>query len=389
MKKITQWLAPPLALLVLAGVVFITASDMNSTPPGPPPVKNEIRNYPDVTVMAVEELGYNAVITGLGESEPHYKMTLAAEISARVEELNPNFETGQILKKGDILVWLEDIEYRAAVAAAKSDLAQSRLDLLEEERQVTQALSDWGSSGLEGEPDSKLVLRQPQLTAALAAVETAQVSLELARKNIGKTKITAPFDCLVVSRQATPGSYLQAGSEIASLYSIDKVEIAVPLSSSEWDNLPQSSEIPGHPVTVIGVEDGRTWQGKISRLERHVDTKTRQRRVIVEIDEPLSLSEQLLSGTFVRVEISGKRVDKLWKLPGSALSQRGEIWYVTDQNSLAAFSAEPVFSDDTFIYVQPPEDLAGTTREIVVHPLASYLVGMKINPLQEETDEQS
>lgn len=389
MRRMMQWLAPPLALMVLVGVVLFTVRNMKGDHLGPPQEIEGKPIYPDISVVTVAPDGYKAVVTGFGEASPHHTLTLVSEVSGRVEKIGAAFETGQILKKGELIVSLDDTEYAAAVATAESELAQSRLELLEEERQVAQARWEWDSSGLKGEPDSELVLRQPQLAVARANVKKGEAELKLSRKNLAKTIVTAPFDCLVVSREVAPGSYLQAGAEIASLYSIDKIEIAIGLSGAEWDNLPSASEIAGYQVEVAAVESGRSWQGRISRVEHHVDSKTRQRTVIVEVEDPLGLSAPLLPGTFVKVTIPGKSMDNLWKLPGSALSQRGEIWYVTKDNVLASFQAQPLFSDHDSIYVTAPDNLAGIAQRVLVHPLSSYLTGMKVNPVQEVLDGQS
>lgn len=324
MRRIIQWLAPPAALLILIGVILFSSVSMKAKMQQPPPKKEIDAARAEVSVLKVDSESYEAIITGLGESSPHYSLTLTAEVSGLVKQLGNNFESGSILKKGDTLLLLDDTEYAAAVAKAESDLAESELALLEEERQAAQAEAEWKASGLEGEPDSELVLHQPQLAAAHAAVKNAKTALDLARNNLQKTTVTAPFDCLVVARQAVPGSYLQAGSEIASLYSTDRVEIGIALSAAEWDNLPAAGELYGRPATITSVENGHTWSGMINRIEYHLDTTSRQRTIIVEVARPLEQSEPLLAGTFVQAKIAGKTVSNLWKLPGSSLSQRGK-----------------------------------------------------------------
>ncbi|WP_035273474.1 efflux RND transporter periplasmic adaptor subunit [Desulfogranum japonicum] len=387
MGRITQWLAPPLALVVLAGVIFFTVQNMGAHSRQPMPMAEESPQHPDVSVVTVTPGSYNAHISGQGEATPHYSLPLTTEVSGRIENVGNNFESGSILHKGDMLFRIEDTAYTAELATAKSELAESELALLEEERQARQAQLEWESSGLEGEPDSDLVLRIPQLAAARAEVENKKAALELARKNLSKTTVTAPFDCLIVSRDVTPGSYVQAGTEVATLYSIDTMEINIALSASEWGNLPADAVENNHPVTITSVEDGQqTWQGTIGRMENHVDTKTRQRTIIVKVNQPFTQNIPLLAGTFVRVDIPGKELDTLWKLPGSALSQRGEIWFVADNNTLACFQSTPLFSDHDSIYIQVPPALATAAQNVLIHPLSSYVTGMEVRPVKENND---
>lgn len=383
MQRMMQWLAPPAAFLVLLGVIFFTSESMKANMKRPPsPVEGKTVS-PEVSVLEVDGSSYSAAITGFGEASPNYQVTVTAEVSGRVEELGENFKSGAILSKGDMLLRLDDIEYLAAVATAESDLAQAGLELLEEERQAAQAQAEWESSGLEGEPDSELVLRKPQFAAARAVVKKRQAALKQARRNLAKTTVRAPFDCLIISRLATPGSYLQSGTEIALLHSVDTMEVAIALSSAEWKNLPTSEELQDYAALVKDVESNRSWKGRIDRLEGHIDTATRQRTLVVAVDNPLQQEVPLLAGTFVKVEIAGREVDGLWKLPVSALSQQGKIWYVTDNNSLACFLAKPRFSDREAIYITPPKELSFKRQRVLAQPLSSYMAGMKIKPVVE------
>lgn len=387
MTRLLHWIGPPLAILLLIGVFMYTRGKINQQPAGPPPKTEKAAIASDVAVTTVTPQAYSAKISGFGEAEAHYSLSLTAQVSGQVKSVSPSFESGHILRKGELLLQLDATEYTAAVAAAKSDLAQNRLSLLEEERQVKQAQAEWASSGMTGQPDSELVLRAPQLAAAKALVENSQAALDLAEENLAKTEIRAPFDCLIVSRDISPGSYLQAGTTTAALYSIDRVEIPIKLSSKEWDTLPDEASFTGTPVTLTAVDNGRRWQGEINRVERQVDTETRQRTVVIAVETPFSLTSPLLPGTFVRADIEGRMVDNLWQLPASALSQRGEIWYVTD-GRLNKFSAETVFSYQNTIFISVPEQLRTAEQQVVNHPLSSYLTGMEVRPREEKDNAQ-
>jgi hypothetical protein len=99
----------------------------------------------------------------------------------------------------------------------------------------------------------------------------------------------------------------------------------------------------------------------------------------VAIDEPQN--NQAYSGMFVSMTLSGKPTESLWKLPTTALSQRGEIWYVNSDNELHNFSTSPLFNEAEFIYVSPPDELIASETAIVVQPLNSYVKGMKVSPV--------
>jgi hypothetical protein len=123
-----------------------------------------------------------------------------------------------------------------------------------------------------------------------------------------------------------------------------------------------------------------SWQGYVLRAQQHIDESTRQQQLIVAVDAPFTLASPLLPGTFVNVSIEGASQSGLWKLPNSALSQRGEIWYVTEQNTLDKFSTSPRFSRDGFIYIYVPKQFNQQAVAVLTHPLNSYISGMKVKP---------
>lgn len=387
-RRIIQWSTLTVAIIILISIILYTRQLIAQQIERSHPQQISQPQHPEVSVITVERAEYNARIRGYGETQAHFTLTLTSQISGQVIGQSENLEVGCQVKKGEVLLEVEDSDYQSAVADAKSILASARLDLLEDQREARQAKAEWQASGIGGEPDSELVLHQPQLDAAGAAYLKAEASLLSAEKNLSRTKLTAPFDAIVVERLTAPGGYLQAGSNVATLYSTDMMQIPVALTTRDWRNLPDPTTLSGDqwPVQLTSVEDGQTWSGHVLRAEQHRDTTSRQRTLLIGVDSPLEQVPPLLPGTFVEARINGQRVDNIWQLPSSALSQRGEVWYITHEETLAKFSTEPIFNSGDSIYVEVPEGSAKTPTRIVVHPLSSYLPGMRVQPVVENNN---
>ncbi len=380
------------SVVCLAGAVTYNASQMGAAnkkteQQNPAQLSTEIRaaQAPSVVVVEAKAGQYKALVKGYGEALARYDISYAAEVSGRVKTIMPGFESGKLVKKGEKLAEIENISYLQAVAQAKSDLAQAELDLLEEQRTGEQALVEWQRSGLSGEPSSPLVLRKPQLAAQQAVLEHAQYSLQKARQDLQKTVLRAPFDALVVERTIQPGSYLQAGSTVAELYSTDRVEVEIPLSAQQWQNLPKLSNqalsqkgAEKWPVMLYSSDGSASWPGYVIRVEQHVDATSRQRSLIVAVDQPFQAEVGLFPGTFVEAHIEGATLDNTWKLPASAISQQGDIWFITEDNQLNKVAANKLFEKAGSVYVSAIEDLP--TAKIIKRPLSSYIVGMLVTP---------
>lgn len=399
--KILPFAVTLLSVACVAGAVTYNASQMAApAPSGSSPVgkkqalqpgampgemlTGEIK-VPSVIVVEVQSDAYQSVVTGYGEAQAHYNVDYSAEVSGRVNFVSAQLESGIIVRKGQVLARIEDTQYQQALAQAQSDYAQAELDLLEEQRQGEQARLEWQRSGIDGEPSSSLVLRQPQLAAAKAVLAQAKISVEKAQRDLDKTVIKAPFDGLVIERSVQPGSYVQAGSSVVTLYSIDRVNVEIPLSAAQWENLPKlaNSELNGAQkgkwqVTLTSADGDASWQGYVSRVEQHVDTDSRQRSLVVSVDQPLAQEVGLYPGTFVRAQIEGALMEDSWKLPASAISQQGELWFIDQDNTLRKVAAEKIFERSDSVYVMPIDSLSAA--KIVKRPLSSYVVGMRVQP---------
>ena len=338
----------------------------------------------EVGVVEVYPTTYNAKVKGYGQASATHMLTLSAQVSGQITELSPRFETGALLNKGEVMAYVDNTDYRQALAAAEATYETAFVALEEERLQGLQAQDEWTRSGLTGEPESALVLRAPQLKSAQAALREAEQNVAAAKRDLAFANISAPFNALVVSRSIQPGSYVQVGTEVAGLYSADVAEISIPLSPSQWAQLPQAQvgEKPDWKVQLTDTTGEHQWLASIERIELHQDEDTRQRRAVAVVERPLSLASPLYFGTFLVAEIEGRDLDNVWKVPSSAISQKQEVWFVApDTNLLNKFTPTVLFEYEGFAYITP---MAGANQALIVaRPLNNYLVNTLVKPVVE------
>ncbi len=380
----------------------------NNAPAAPNTTLNQTNNatLAQVGVVEVTASSYNAVVRGYGQVTPQDSLSLVAQVSGQVMQVSPSFKTGVLVPQNTVLASIDDTSYRQALASATSTYQSALVSLEEERLQGAQAQDEWQRSGLDGKPLSDLVLREPQFKAAQAALDEAQQSVNSAKRDLTFTMLSAPFNALVVSRDISLGSFVQAGSAVATLYSANMAEVAIGLSPSQWARLPavaanNASDAPlNWPVTLKDTTTGDTWQANIVRAEWHQDDTTRQRNAIAVIENPLTQHTPLLFGSFVHAEIKGKALQNVWKIPASAVSQKQEVWLVLPAaQTLVKFTPNVLFENDGYAYITPPRSdaLTGDTGQIeeegftydlssglvVARPLNSYLVSTKVVPVIE------
>lgn len=336
-------------------------------------------NFLKVSVSPTRLGDYRPIITGFGEVKPVHEIGLTSEISGRVTQLSNAFRTGQIVFKGKVLAQIDPTNYEQALAQAQSSLEEAKLALLEEERQSKQVLSEWKRSGVKGKPASELVLRKPQLAFAQAKLKSAEANVKKEKRDLDNTLIRAPFNSLIVTRDIQPGSVIQTGTKIATLYSTDKVEIRVPLSDTQWIQLMSGhNDIKNQSVTIASSTGEGKWKGVIDRVEKHLSNDTRQRAVILSVSKPFEQEIGLFPGSFVQAHIEGAVVNNLWELPASSISQKGDIWFVGSNGQLNSAKVKRFFDIEDSTYVYPKDGQGFATKKIITRPLSHFRKGMLV-----------
>lgn len=367
--------------LVISGLIFMFVSNQieakKSQVRGKKP---SVQVLPQVSVLSAKVGSYQPSIEAFGSAEPKYSLVLEAQNSGQITRLASQFEAGKKVSAGEVLAVIADTSYQASVATQEYAVTSAIVALKEELRTAEQALDEWKASGLPGQPSSDLVLRKPQIAEAKAALLDAQSSLKEAKQNLEDTKIKAPFNGLVVSRDIVPGSYVQAGTEIGTLYNTDRMDIEIALSAKDWAKLPSIEVMQKSrwPVTLTDVETQDQWQAYVLSVDNHRDSSTRLRTLVIAVDNPLQQTPALYAGSFVKASLKGHKLDNLWQLPSTAFSQKSQVWYLNQDNRLKAFSASPVFSANGQVYIEPPVTLQGSEQRVLLRPYNSYLEGMKV-----------
>jgi RND family efflux transporter MFP subunit len=350
----------------------------------PPP--QVVPQYPVVSVSEVTPISHQASVTAYGEVKSRNQLALTSQVSGQVTYLSAKFLTGNTFKKGELLAEIEPIVYQQALAIAQANFADAELALAQEELNSTQAAEEWQQSGLANEQASDLVLHKPQLAAAKAKYTMAKKEVEKAQYDLAETKLLAPFDALVVSKQVQVGSNVQTGTTLADLYDVSLFEVALPLSSQQWQLLPKANntveQLATIEVQLADESSGEQWLAKVDRFEQHLDTQSRQRALVAVVEQPITLTNPLFPGSFVKATIKGQRIEQLWKLPASALIDNNTVWQVNDEELLTHLAIKVMFSENNTVYVQPIEPLV--QAKIVNRPLSSYLVNMKVAAKTEE-----
>ncbi len=317
---------PVLALIVGAGAAFAMLSSRQAPQPRERPALG-----PLVEAQATESSEVQVTVRGQGEVSPRVSVDLAPQVAGRVIRVHPSLISGGRFRAGTELLRIDPRDYSLAVEKARAAVAAAETTIERELAEATAAVAEWRELRADEKPPA-LLAREPQIRAARAQLAAAKADLASAELDLERTRLSLPFDGLVVSEDVDAGDLVTAGQRIATVYGLDAVEIRLPLDDRElaWFDLPEAGE-PGPPAVVSADFAGgeHRWQGRVERLEGQVDPRSRMVRVVVVVEQPFAASDgrpPLLPGTFVDVEIAGRRLGQVISIPRAALRSGDEVW---------------------------------------------------------------
>ena len=168
-------------------------SSVNTTNRSPKGEQSGNTQLAQVGVIDVTADSYNAKVRGYGQVVPQDSLSLVAQVSGQVTDISSSFKTGALVANNTILARIDDTNYQQALASANATYQAAVVSLEEERLQGIQAKDEWTRSGLDGEPLSALVLREPQLKAAQATLDEAEQKCKFSQARFGVYLVTCTF----------------------------------------------------------------------------------------------------------------------------------------------------------------------------------------------------
>jgi RND family efflux transporter MFP subunit len=340
-----------------------------------------------VRARALKPEDCSVVIEAQGRVVPAREIVLQARVSGRVVAVHPHLVPGGRIAKGELLLRLDDTDYRLNLQRLEDALALEEADLRLEEGNQTVARQEWElvrklTPETEFDTSSRdLALRQPQLAKIRARIKSARTALERARVDLERCVLRAPFDLVVRSENVDIGSEITTATKIATLAASDLfwAEISVPVKRLRWFSLPAAGR-PGARVelrTRIDPENGagRPWSGRIVSLAPDLDPNGLMARLLVAIEKPLARRPPLLLGSFVRARIFGRRLQGVFRLPRSCLQEKETLFLVDADRRLARRRVHVVWKDREQVFID--RGLAPGER-VVISKIAAPVSGMRL-----------
>ena len=185
------------------------------------------------------------------------RVELSTPVSGVVQAVN--VQIGDLVKKGQVLLTLDSTAYQARVAENQSEISRLNAEAEEAERDLDRVHELYQRTVVSTTDLDQAKLR---LVKSQSAISEARARLRQNQKALDDTSIRAPFDAVVVLRQAEPGQSVAAGLQPQMLLTLARsgeMIARVLLSSAQMDQLKTGQTLT---VSVAGINH----TGKIKTL---------------------------------------------------------------------------------------------------------------------------
>ncbi|MBA58167.1 MAG: hypothetical protein CMQ40_03235 [Gammaproteobacteria bacterium] len=341
-----------------------------------------------IRVVEAKQTRFELEVLSQGTVVPHKQSELVPEVSGRVSWMSSSLIVGGFFKKGDVLLRIDDVDYRATVDRANAKLKRARA---EEElaRYELERMQELIKRKLTSQSALESILRSHRI--AQAALQEALINYEQTRRDLWRTEIKAPYEGLVRSEKVDLGQYLNKGQAIASIYASESAEVRLPLADRQlaFLDLPlghkgelEEGKAPTVHLSTVYAGQAYSWEGKLVRTESEINSKTRMVTAVVRVKNTENPGKpDLPIGLFLNARIMGKWVENVVSLPRSALRNQDQILVVDKENKIYYRKVVVMKSEKDNVLIS-----AGVSQgELVnISPIQTVVEGMKVNPVKQE-----
>ena len=250
-----------MAIVVVGKSLFEVATgggpgDAKAAPAAGGQAKGGGRDTPQVAAVAVARHVFSDAIQALGTAQARESIVITPKVADTIRAIR--FDSGQRVRQGQVLVEMSSVEQGASLAEARADNEAAQQNL----RRYRQLFERGFAS-------------QANLDSVQAAADAAQARVTAGGSRIADRTIRAPFNGVVGLRTASPGQYVQPGTQIGTLDDTSQIKLDFDVPETRLAQLATGVAITAKTAAYAT----RSFEGRISQVDSRIDPSTRTVRV--------------------------------------------------------------------------------------------------------------
>ncbi|MCH7600716.1 MAG: efflux RND transporter periplasmic adaptor subunit [Myxococcales bacterium] len=298
-----------------------------------------------VKVVAIERGTVESTVTNskAGTLRSRMRSHMSAETGGRVTHIY--FREGSSVKRGDLLIKLNDTSSQARIELSQAAIATSieqrkeaclNRDYAKRDVDRTRELARNNVTSVEALDRLEVAYQSAEAgcNGARAQVDRSRAELRVAQAEFDKTEIHAPFDGIVAEVNAEVGEWVTPSPPMLSAPSV--IDILDPSSiyvSAPMDEVDSNRIRVGQPAKItIDSHPGESFAGHVVRVAPYIlDIETQNRTIEVEVEFDLLPSpDTILVGTSADIEVTLDTRHETLRIPAQTLLQGERVLLLVD-----------------------------------------------------------
>jgi len=387
------------------------------------------------TIVKTEDV--RVFLSGYGEIKTLNTVSISPEISGRVVNVHPRLESGEIISRNATLFEIDSRVYAATLLEATASLEQLKNTVLRLEKQFVldrerhktiqrnqvlaelefkrirqlYEVSEVGTrSGVDNTEQAynaavdqadqmarALALYPLQIQEVKSSIEAAKARVAIAEVNLRRCRVSAPFTGRIKMASIETGQFVTPGQALVALADDTLLEIQISLAAEDarqwllFDHNPSKntatwfSKLTSVDCRLRWTENPETdhWTGVLDRVVQF-NPQTRTLTVAIQIDaENTQMNAHspfpLVEGMFCIVDIPGKMLQGVVRLPPWSVSFENTVYLVTDESRLKTVPVKVIYTKEENVFVSEgltPGQTVVTTR--LGDPLENALLAVTV-----------
>ena len=269
------------------------------------------------------------------------RMELFSEVQGVMEADNGRFKAGNAFKKGEILLAIRSSDQQAQLYAQRSSF-QSSLNAIMPDLKIDypNEVGAW-EQYLKSYPSTSMLKELPEATSGKLnaflvgrGIYSNYHSLKSLEIVNSKYQIRAPYDGVLISTQADPGTVIRPGQALAVFIQPQFYEMETAIDAVSAGHLKIGQTVA---LKMQGLED-KIWKGKIARLVKAIDPNSQMSTFFVAVN-----GTDLKEGMFMQAKVAANHIIDAYEISRSSLVENSKVYVVqADTLVLKAIKKEHV-----------------------------------------------
>ena len=306
-----------------------------------------------VEIRQVEKGDYQQIILGFGTVQAIQTATISAEVSGKILEFDDSLRVGSEVTENQLLCRIDSSSYvetlrirESGLDQAKGDLkrleeeigkAKERVDVMREDLELVKKEVTRQEALIEADVAAKQMVerarsayqmsrrillemesqynsRRWEIAGVQKLIESREAEVKLARLDLERCEIHAPFSGTIAARTVQPGEFISMGTPLIRLTDVSRVEIPIQVPASEVQVIALGSKVEAQMPQMTSL----AWKGVVDRISPEIDVLNRTATVYIQVDNR-ELEYPLLPGQLVEAGIEGRLYPQKVVIPRRAL----------------------------------------------------------------------